>query len=484
MPAFTRLYAGVALCAVTIVIVGASPAQAQTVAVCSQNVSWSDPPATLPDDVCGTASASDPITPFAALSWQLFKFLVWPASSERGKPDMAKKITDKAGPRTFETFKADWETFLPNAEKPADWNDYPSAAVPCMNRPAIQPGDLVLASFTKFGNLNEVFKPGLSNLLIAQNKTYVRYLAAYNETVFRKIRDERLYDSDVVGPLAPAPAGTPVSDHTKQDDGALTIKSAWIELPEQGPNPIDASRFYVRHDAWVQDAESLECRHAAVGLVGLHIVYKTHSRPQWIWATFEHVDNVPPPDNASSPNAQPGRRFTFNDGDSSHHMTSTPEPDFQVPRPAGSNGPGNPPRPFQVERLQKMQPGAISVNSGEQSALHNLDSVRQYYGLVMAQWPRSPGSPLEVENAGPEPPCGMRGGTAVANSVMETFLQTQSTCTFDLTCMGCHAHTRRTDFVFSIVLNPQKPAGKTSVPIARQEAIKQLQDILEKAIAK
>ena len=30
-----------------------------------------------------------------------------------------------------------------------------------------------------------------------------------------------------------------------------------------------------------------------VGLVGLHVVQKTKQLPQWMWATFEHVDNAP-----------------------------------------------------------------------------------------------------------------------------------------------------------------------------------------------
>jgi hypothetical protein len=29
-----------------------------------------------------------------------------------------------------------------------------------------------------------------------------------------------------------------------------------------------------------------------MGLVGMHIAVKTRSSPQWVWATFEHVDNL------------------------------------------------------------------------------------------------------------------------------------------------------------------------------------------------
>ena len=30
------------------------------------------------------------------------------------------------------------------------------------------------------------------------------------------------------------------------------------------------------------------------GLVGMHVAHKTFWAPQWVWSTFEHVDNVPP----------------------------------------------------------------------------------------------------------------------------------------------------------------------------------------------
>ena len=35
------------------------------------------------------------------------------------------------------------------------------------------------------------------------------------------------------------------------------------------------------------------CTIQTVGLVGMHIGHKTQAAPQWLWSTFEHVDNVP-----------------------------------------------------------------------------------------------------------------------------------------------------------------------------------------------
>ena len=35
------------------------------------------------------------------------------------------------------------------------------------------------------------------------------------------------------------------------------------------------------------------CLRKTLGLIGFHVVHKTKNRPQWIWTSFEHKDNVP-----------------------------------------------------------------------------------------------------------------------------------------------------------------------------------------------
>lgn len=465
-------------------IAWSTPGRSQSSAQCVEAMSWTDPPPATPlADVC-SASGIIKDKDFYALSWQLFKFLVWPASDQRGKPDANKKITDE-GPRTFESLKADWEIFLPDASQPADWNVYPPTAEPCSNDPALKPGTLVLASFNKFGSLREVLEPGLGNFLIAQNQTYVRYGVGYNETVFRKIKDGGFFKTDVVSQIPDAPLGNDISPPGKLEPGALTVKSAWVELPEGGPNYIDPSRFYVRQDALIQDPESQEkrpCRVARVGLVGLHIVYKTPSRPQWVWSTFEHVDNVPDP--TATPSL--GARFTFNDGNPDHHMSVRPEPDFQIPKPVDANGPGQPPRAFQVERLQHIEQEAQTANGVQQAQLGSLGSVWKNYKLVMTQWPVFPYSPAMGADAS-KPSCGMRNSTATVNTTMETFHQTSPppSCLVFRTCMGCHAQiARKTDYVVSILLKPHQLPNAPALPAsvdARAVAIKQLQDLLERS---
>ncbi|UGX94286.1 hypothetical protein G6321_00053635 [Bradyrhizobium barranii subsp. barranii] len=122
--------------------------------------------------------------------------------------------------------------------------------------------------------------------MIAQNGTFVRYLAAYNKIEFNQIFEKELYLAEKL-PQNQKPVGSPIVFQY----GALDIKSAWIDMR----SVAHPERYHTRK-AWLVDPISSECSATTVGLVGLHIVQKTPSRPQWIWTTFEQIDNVPPSD--------------------------------------------------------------------------------------------------------------------------------------------------------------------------------------------
>jgi hypothetical protein len=98
------------------------------------------------------------------------------------------------------------------------------------------------------------------------------------------------------------------------------------------PNPL---RFFTRV-AWVLDPfdPTQTCKQVTVGLVGLHIVQKTASRPQWIWSTFEQIDNVP--GGASS------GPFTYNDGSGAAMPTTVVDPWPPAPTQKSSKSSGKP----------------------------------------------------------------------------------------------------------------------------------------------
>jgi hypothetical protein len=417
----------------------------------------------IPGEVCNDAGPPG-LTSFANMAWQTFKMLVWPASaSMRGAPDTSRSLTDMDGPRAFETYKADWETFLAGAAEPLKWNGYPGTATACANVPAIAPGALVLASLHEFSNVTAPEFNGLAHVLVAQNGSLVRYLAAFDEKEFGLIRENQLYDPTKV----PAPSKAAPSDATKfrikeNGTGPITIKSAWIEITEQTHDP---GQFYTRQ-AWLQDPATRSCREATVGLVGLHVVHKTASNPQWIWASFEHVKNAPM--HGAAP--QPG--YTFNDG------TGTPMPaiapgDTIIPLRARVA-----PHPFNVERVVPLAAGVADANAAWQAAFANAGSVWANYQLVLVQWPGLPNDQLKDGlSAKPTPPCLSDQDTNLANSVIETFLQGKTTCTTTTTCIGCHNLARTSDFVWSLPLNKNDPQEPDALTPNRRAGLSWLREI-------
>lgn len=385
-------------------------------------------PPQLPGDVCiPQGFGGNPIQYFDDFSWRSFIAVVWPAArAHRGQPDTSKTI-NAGSPLTFETFKANWEIFHNDASAPEIWNVYDAPAFNACNATASF-GDVILSSFSKFSDLGQAGFNGLVGPLVAQNGAYVRYATGFNETEFNQILSGALYLRKNL-PMTGA-----------FQNGSLDVKSAWMLMT----NVAHPERYYTR-TALVLDPQSGNCTPTLVGLVGLHIVQKTPTRPQWIWSTFEQVDNVPP--------AQAGApgNFNFNNGTDVPPMPrSNPislDP-LQLP----------PPTPFNVDRLTTapINPSTVNTNTAYRALLRGQNSVWQNYQLVMTQWP-VPSSQPGLSGAPANTFPGNNPTSAFANVTMETFDQGA----IRNGCMNCHDSTRlQTDFVWTL----NNHASPTNVP--------------------
>jgi len=162
-------------------------------------------------------------------------------------------------------------------------------------------GDLVLASYTKFGNLGladfgKFFVGPVISSGFAQKseQAYLRFQASYNRTEFDQIRDNQWYLQSKIGNLTFCSNGAALGGKQCPAENSIDVKSAWMDMASVPSNLH--SRYYIK-TAWVLDPTSdparPSCTQREMGLVGLHIVSKTPTRPQWIWSTFEQIDNVP-----------------------------------------------------------------------------------------------------------------------------------------------------------------------------------------------
>jgi hypothetical protein len=390
-----------------------------------------------PSDVCIANFNVLPIQYFDDYSWRAFLSLVWPADlNHRGKPDTSLQLGDMSRPRVFETYKAEWELFPDQLTDPGPWNAF-AQNNPC-NLATVGPTDMILGtfSFSKFGNLGEAGNPPgqpLVGTLVAQNRTYVRYSTGFNETEYTQIVSGKLYL---------------ISNQTNVtlSNGSIDVKAAWMDMT----NVANPDRYYTRM-AWLLDPISKTCSKTLVGLIGIHIVQKTPSRPQWIWSTFEHIDNVVP---------TTGHGMALNDG------SSTPMPDNFPTANRWQPVLPPPPPPYNVQRVKRIfndgdsnsNGGVIpttATNARYQAAVAN--TVWKNYQLVMTQWPVP--HPSNLPSVPPTqdgkigntfPGKSPLDATAFANTALETFDQKTVTAG----CMNCHNGTRlQTDFLWSLAVN-------------------------------
>jgi hypothetical protein len=401
--------------------------------------------------------------------------MTWPAlAGQRGLPDPAKHIGDVSSPLVFETYKNDWEVFLPSGAAPSKWGEF-TAPNPC--GVGVGFSDMILASFTKFGNLGEAGsnkKTPLVHALPSQNGKWVRYLTAFNQVEYTQIVNGHLY---LLSSLSSAGSVT-------FQNGSIDLKSAWMDM--SSISDAQKSRYYTRSALVVDPSDPTKpCTAITVGLVGLHIVQKTASRPQWIWSTFEQVDNVPSPANSAGP-------FAFNNGKGDvSPITIFPQKD-----PNGGFPPNSWTKPviYNVVRVKPINASTQATNVKYQQALAGAltGNPLQFYQLVMTQWPLQLDAPNSIpasQDGTPQntfPGLNPPATSSFSNTTLETWDQTS----VFTGCMACHNNTKSgTDFLWTLEINAfddTKPANSLmalraakTVRAPRSDAERRLMELLK-----
>src|SRR5262249_12054002 len=161
------------------------------------------------------------------------------------------------------------------------------------------------------------------------------------------------------------------------------VKAAWMELPDDA---AVRQRFYCTTAAmlidWTADGKPI-VEDRIVGLVGLHIVHKTPSRKDWIWSTFEHVDNLLAEHGPGTPPAS----FSTKDPPAAGAQANKPEPAPLNPRTPYPK-PGDR-TPVEVVRVNTpIHPTTEDVNRYYQNHPQIRGTKWRNYKLVGTQWPR------------------------------------------------------------------------------------------------
>jgi hypothetical protein len=395
-------------------------------------------------------------------AWAEFISLNWPTSgSSFGQPL-------SIGAVQWETYITREGLYTPDGSAPLPWGNPITSEHSRLLKRSNAPNTGKLLQFTsKFdvdpssevfdsSNIGQAFPRNGPNWLGAQNGTNVWYEVRLNKDIYDYVVSNKYYnaknqaDSTASGVPIVFPKGS-----YNGKTGAIELKAAWMEVNDLS-NP--KWKRYKLSKAVVVDPNTRKSRAVVVALVGLHILHKTEKQPQWVWATFEQIDNVPS-------GSAPSTTYNFFNPACTSQSVNVPaaclDSGRQSPltvsctanQPPGyylcPGGPG--PKPVQVTRTTPIDATATQVNQTMQAQIRKFfpNSVWQYYQLVNVIWSTNPSpdpsSPLNVPfqlNASY-----MQPTIPVANTTLETYIQ-------GTTCTGCHTFA-------SVARTPQIPKPRT-----------------------
>jgi len=341
---------------------------------------------------------------FEVLSWQAFIGLNWPTNAE-GAPQPT--LTDSGEPVWF-GWKEVFEVYKSDGSAPSPWGESESQADLGREFPKEAKVLFRTSKFSEFQHsdvVNEIDQ-AFTAAIWDQNGNPVRYEVRMNEAEFDYVVANELYNFD--GQIAFHKTGNTVAfpEGDVETPGAVEIKIAWKVM-----TPEDKAERYYTTKAFVFNEDSTYTEET-VGMIGMHISLKTKSSPQWIWSTFEHVDNL-------ETNALDGIKPSFNDPD----CATCPINLF--PDTMGQEVVKN-----QIQRVIPIPQATQELNQQVQGILSGAGSVFQYYQLIGAQWPTDPSSPpfpYDGELKLPEAVTNKSGGKPtpayLTNMIMETYFQ-------------------------------------------------------------
>lgn len=384
----------------------------------------------LPHDVAPDATPDD----FESFSWQSFVALNWPAGRD-GEPLDVAIGSDPGAWRVWQFYPTPDAVFLPDGQRPryeigepipdACRRQLPDERLAKLRRVV----RMTSKASQAIAGVNSDMEAVVNRPLIDQNLNFIVVEIRLNPDEFRYIVRHGFYDAGVQKALKAKAIELPAGS-IDGEVGAIEIKVAWRFLDAERDRDI-LGRYYTErvpvyvHPQNTLDGKPLCIPEALLGMVGFHISHKTRTRPEWIWSTFEQVDNV-----ARGPGLPAHRTPTLRDPRCNDRYMC---PVNQVPpSPFG----WSPVEPYAIEVAATQVVRTIGIpervrriNEIWQEKLRRAapESVWQYYELVGTQWPSKPEEldPAQLQFGDPVP-------TVLSNTTMETYLQPTSSC------IGCH----------------------------------------------
>jgi hypothetical protein len=367
---------------------------------------------------------------FDVYSWNTFIALNWPAGPD-GNADPKKTIGSNGDNDTvWEHYSDVSDIFLPGGARPT-WNGPVNIPDACKS---LNKGDLPVVTLMQIGKnlltpsvVSANSQPFNTGPIIDQHGVFTRFQILVNKTMFDYIMSNSLYSKAGQKAFTPPVNFTSGSiDSTGKTlvEGAIMVKTAWKVISRADKARFHSENVLVYTPASENPKYPAKCTMQTVGLVGMHIGHKTQAAPQWLWSTFEHVDNVP-----TNADLKSGKlKASYN---------------YYNPKCKACKVNQVPPRPWnptmvstfhsQIVRMNQFNlpiyaASAAARNADAQALLKRVNpkSVWQNYELISTMWPTDPKQPF-----------GAPAPTFLANTTLETYIQ-GTVPNVSSNCIECH----------------------------------------------
>jgi len=395
---------------------------------------------------------------------------------DKGAP--TKKFTDKGTP-TWLGWKEAFQVYRADGKTPAPWGSPRTASGLGLSTDML--GDAgtraILSSATpthpKNFDIADEVDQAFAGKLFDQSGNVVVYEVLMNKEEFDYIVSNKLYNRNGQTKFSKSGiANFPKGNYEEKKLGAIEIKFAWKILTD-----TDHKGRYYQEEGYIIGPDGKSLIKKDLGMIGFHISQKTPTGKQWVWSTFEHIDNLDQnviekdgkttviPPSLTDPNCEicpvnvdvtnNGTTYSYNKGVHGDFWTvssSTTDKYF-----ANSDV-----MKTQAKRMVDIPVRVQRINEKMRTYFKQQKSVWQYYQLIDTQYPLDqnvpPGNHTESGYTVPESVVNKPGGNPnlalLTNITMETFFQggNQSASNLmeanpvsDITifgtesCMGCHS---------------------------------------------
>ena len=414
---------------------------------------------------------------FNKYSWQTFVAIFWPRDKE-GKP--MPNFTDK-GKATWLGWKEAFQVYRFDGGVPSPWGSKrANKGLGKLSANILEDQDarVFLSANTpahkaKSRNIADEDLQAFAGKLFDQNGNTVVYEVLMNKAEFDYLVSNKLYNinGQIDFTKKNQIANFPKGDFVTHKVGAIEIKFAWKIL-----NDTDHKERYYQSKGYVIDSVTKKLVKKDLGMIGFHISQKTPTGKQWVWSTFEHIDNldqntiekdgkqIPIHPSLTDPNCEicpanidvsNGTSYSYNKGSHGYFWTISGDK-------TNKYFANSPVMKTQAKRMVDIPVRVQQLNRQMQAFFKEQGSVWQYYQLIDTQYPTDqnvpPGNNTEAGYKIPGSITNKPGGNPnlamLTNISMETFFQigNQSASNFmeanpksDITvfgtesCMGCHS---------------------------------------------